>query len=965
MSRKVFIGHTSLLAEFPKGHSFVEAAIAGAKEAGWDYDEMHRFPSAPQTPAEECRRRVSQCDAYVGILGPDWGSEPPDVPGVSYTQYEFQVAQKLMEQRTVLFLTDPNTTAFPLSVTDAIPPGDREKQNKFRTEHGLHAKRVLMPSDLRREVADALRGLTPPSPPLGDLIQSYEAFIKVGEFTAAWRCFQYDFKLNYRLDFELSWHTEHLRLLLMLFPSGIENNPALDDVNDIAGALNALARAYKNVGQPGKAVNIFRRELELQKAGTLHRVMGLANLTNTLRLTGRFSEAEDAAGQLMIEASRVNDPKWEAYSLYWNGILCSESGSTDEAVLLLRQAQVLFEHLQDRKASAAGRGRTYAHLAQLELWLGNAMGALCFGRHAQQLANEHDEGREFIFTARLIGAASMRLADQSRSLEDLNRAVRDAQACSYWEEWLAATISLAELQQRKHTHTNIATRDLLNAEVRCQAESGPYAMLLADFDIALCEILRSSNRRDLAIEAAKRALVSAVGDKSPHHYHWGALQAKRQLLELGEPQPEMPPLSTVRSQISPADILGLDEHQKMKAELRARFTEFIRSVTGHYRYAPAKFARLLREDWKAIRSLIEGRDITVPPQFVELHVGHPCNLNCSYCRGKLREKPDDEVFLGQRHIANTVKEIYRTNPNAFIRFSGLIGEPLLHADLVEIFEMMGKKGEARWGITTNGIRMEGPRLLRSLLKAKHVHVSVDAGSNETYRTLKGGGHAPTFDKVIHNITELAKMKSEVSSETKIVASFLLQTENYRELPGLALALKKASVDSIEVKMQHFDSRRGMSEDQVNEAYQIIGRVQRELSDEKFHVVVVQTQSQAVDKIRLDAHPIRFEKCYANLLGLSPTIDPTGNVQMCCQYYQRTLGAVGSIKQKTFDAIWNGRQRQSALKQNPCDHCINCSPSDDFVNRFVQFLKDAYRQDATFLDWVEQEVKPLLDATTNE
>src|SRR5687767_7305215 len=116
MSRKVFISHTSLITEFPKGHSFLEAAIAGAKEAGWDYDDMHRFPSSPLSPAEECRRRVSQCDAFVAIIGFDWGSEPPDMPGISYTKYEFQVAQKLMDQRTVLFVIDPNSTAFPASV---------------------------------------------------------------------------------------------------------------------------------------------------------------------------------------------------------------------------------------------------------------------------------------------------------------------------------------------------------------------------------------------------------------------------------------------------------------------------------------------------------------------------------------------------------------------------------------------------------------------------------------------------------------------------------------------------------------------------------------------------------------------------------------------------------------------------------------------------------------------------------
>jgi len=303
------------------------------------------------------------------------------------------------------------------------------------------------------------------------------------------------------------------------------------------------------------------------------------------------------------------------------------------------------------------------------------------------------------------------------------------------------------------------------------------------------------------------------------------------------------------------------------------------------------------------------------------------------------------------------------NPKAFIRFSGLIGEPLLHVDITQILEMIGKKHEMRWSLTTNGIRLEGERLLKAVLKAKHVHISVDAGSNETYRALKGGPEH-TFDKVIHNIGELTRTRHSSGSRTEIVVSFLLQQENYHELRALAQKLKNANVDSLEVKMQHFDARRRMTDDHVNETYQEIEQIQRELSDEGFHVIIVQTHEQAIEKVH-DASPIHFEKCYANLLGLSPTVDPNGNVQMCCQYYQRTLGAVGNIGRSQFAEIWDGTQRQSALKRKPCDSCVNCSPSDDFVNRFVQFLKDAYGQDSTFLDWVEQEVKPMIEDITND
>ena len=118
----------------------------------------------------------------------------------------------------------------------------------------------------------------------------------------------------------------------------------------------------------------------------------------------------------------------------------------------------------------------------------------------------------------------------------------------------------------------------------------------------------------------------------------------------------------------------------------------------------------------------------------------------------------------------------------------------------------------------------------------------------------------------------------------------------------------------------------------------------------------------------------FDSCYANQLGLSTTVDPKGAVQMCCQYYQRTLGSVGTLSEKLrFIPIADGNERLQALSKAPRDHCDDCSPSDHFVNRFVQFLKDAHAEDAKlrlqsgvvdpildppFLDWAENEIQMI-------
>ncbi|MBI4660463.1 MAG: SUMF1/EgtB/PvdO family nonheme iron enzyme [Verrucomicrobia bacterium] len=165
MSKRAFISHTSLIADFPtKKDSFVKAAIDGVKDAGWTYEEMQQFPSSPNSPLADSLLKVRGCDAYIGILGWDWGSEPPERPGVSYTRCEFMAAKDTMP--TLFFITSEKTHAFPADSMIGISENDKTKQRLFRSEaQRLHAKFFSQPHELRRQVADALRSLDPTQAP--------------------------------------------------------------------------------------------------------------------------------------------------------------------------------------------------------------------------------------------------------------------------------------------------------------------------------------------------------------------------------------------------------------------------------------------------------------------------------------------------------------------------------------------------------------------------------------------------------------------------------------------------------------------------------------------------------------------------------------------------------------------------------------------------------------------------------
>lgn len=389
-------------------------------------------------------------------------------------------------------------------------------------------------------------------------------------------------------------------------------------------------------------------------------------------------------------------------------------------------------------------------------------------------------------------------------------------------------------------------------------------------------------------------------------------------------------------------------------ENRAKFLDFLGIIGGPYRYSPTKFRHLLREDWPIIKRIVRGEDDSLrAPSFVEIHPSEPCNLSCQFCRGQLREVPRVQKFLEDELLEKTIWDVYQLNSNAFIRFSGIIGEPLLHRSIVDAFKLANSLEGLSWGLSTNGLLLHGENILGALMGASYVHVSMDAGTDDTYRKLKNG-KIGDWERVYSNLDRLVQERDKHESSMQVIVSFLLQAENFRELPILNERLKSIQVDELEIKMQHYDNRRTMSKSDVREAYRTIAQLPKPDDSENYRVFVVQSEEEALRKLSGTTQKIGFSRCYAGKLGLCGTVDPAGGLQSCCQYYQGTLGQQGTTE-TGLDRIWYGEDRRRILERDPRNCCTNCSPSDEFVNVFVEFMCQAARDDSDFLDWAERKM----------
>jgi len=151
---QVFVSHTSDMARFPAGRSFVQAALDAVGRAGMAPVDMRYFAAREGRAADYCQQRVRQCEIYVAVVGFRYGSLVPSET-VSYTELEFRAASSAGVPRLVFLLEE-----------DACPPGladaDRDPVEEFRRrlcEAGLVVRGFVSCEGLELEIFHALSEL--------------------------------------------------------------------------------------------------------------------------------------------------------------------------------------------------------------------------------------------------------------------------------------------------------------------------------------------------------------------------------------------------------------------------------------------------------------------------------------------------------------------------------------------------------------------------------------------------------------------------------------------------------------------------------------------------------------------------------------------------------------------------------------------------------------------------------------
>ncbi|MBF0137602.1 MAG: radical SAM protein [Magnetococcus sp. DMHC-1] len=141
------------------------------------------------------------------------------------------------------------------------------------------------------------------------------------------------------------------------------------------------------------------------------------------------------------------------------------------------------------------------------------------------------------------------------------------------------------------------------------------------------------------------------------------------------------------------------------------------------------------------------------PSLITVDPINKCNLKCQWCNANYILNHNDQMLDGDflLELADFLPR-WQGSPEWPAGVEAICvaggGEPLLHPRIGPFIDRVSGHG-VEVGVVTNGSNMD--KLKESLAQCTWVGVSVDAGTRETYKALKGFDF---FDKVCHNIEAL-------------------------------------------------------------------------------------------------------------------------------------------------------------------------------------------------------------------
>ncbi len=339
-------------------------------------------------------------------------------------------------------------------------------------------------------------------------------------------------------------------------------------------------------------------------------------------------------------------------------------------------------------------------------------------------------------------------------------------------------------------------------------------------------------------------------------------------------------------------------------------------------------------------------NIITAPIYVRIKPINRCMHACHWCvysdgHTRPKDRPAEHLIAGMHETMKEadvmplgkalelLDDLQKMGTKA-VTFSGG-GEPLAHPDICLMFERTIENG-LDLSIITNGQALLGERA-ELLEGAKWVRISIDYTNAEQMAKSR---NVPlrSFEQVMRNIEDFAAARSE---DCDLGINFIVTRENHADLADFAIALRSLGVDNIRFSPVYCQ---GFQEYHAP----IAARVEEQLRQLQAHCSERFTVNSFYDLASPSKVPSRpFTRClYAQTV---PVVGADLGVYACHNTAYSEHGLLGSIKDQSFERMWNSSETHAKLRAlNPskvCNHeCANHSKVELF-DRLAQASSDNF------------------------
>lgn len=318
------------------------------------------------------------------------------------------------------------------------------------------------------------------------------------------------------------------------------------------------------------------------------------------------------------------------------------------------------------------------------------------------------------------------------------------------------------------------------------------------------------------------------------------------------------------------------------------------------------------------------------PVHLQLIPSNVCNHRCGFCAYRMPGYTSEQLFDDAEIMrGKDAVEILRGAAEAGVRavqFTGG-GEPTVHRDLHTLLVVARNLGLDS-ALVTNGLLMRGGILI-SLLACAWVRVSLDAGTEETYRKVRGVP-AGTFDQVLSNVRELTRRRTESGSRVYVGLSFVVTADNWQDIPVVVEIAEGLGVDNLRFSAVFSNDDDGFYEGFGDEAAALC---QQAAGAQPNGLLVSDNFSNRRDDLKQGAPD--YDRCWYQ--HLTTYVGADQEVYRCCLLAYNERGRLGSLKGRTFKEFWNDPATVASLAGLNPRECARCQFNER--NRAIQRIVD--------------------------